>query len=68
MFSYIGRLTNGIIVVYLLGIKRVSGTDGNTEYLLQVSNSVKDIRICMLSDDKFSEVITLYLLDATFRT
>lgn len=42
-------------LVRVAGIRKVSGTDGNTESLLQVCNSVKDIHICMLSDDKFSE-------------
>lgn len=43
-------------LVQVTGLKKASGTGGtNMDFLLQVSNVVKDIRVGMLSDDKFSE-------------
>ncbi|CAL5360982.1 unnamed protein product [Camellia sinensis] len=43
-------------LLQVTGVRKASGT-GNTctEILLQVPNMMKDIRICMLSDDNFSE-------------
>ncbi|KAF8404023.1 hypothetical protein HHK36_008899 [Tetracentron sinense] len=45
-------------IVQVTGIKKASGAgDVGTEILLQVSHLNKDIRICMLSDDEFSELL-----------
>ncbi|KAL7162926.1 hypothetical protein ACSBR2_043238 [Camellia fascicularis] len=43
-------------LLQVTGVRKASGT-GNTctEILLQVPNMMKDIRICMLSDDNFAE-------------
>ncbi|GMN55231.1 hypothetical protein TIFTF001_024353 [Ficus carica] len=44
-------------LLQVTGLKVSSGTDGNTtEILLQVSGVIKDIRICLLSDEDFSKV------------
>ncbi|KAL6977687.1 hypothetical protein U1Q18_026477 [Sarracenia purpurea var. burkii] len=47
-------------LLQVTGVKE-SIESGNTssEILLQVSSMIKDIRICMLSDDNFSEVINV---------
>lgn len=43
-------------LMQVTGIKKGSGTgDVSTDTLLQVSDSIKDISICMLSDENFSE-------------
>uniref|UniRef100_A0A7N0VFD8 Uncharacterized protein n=1 Tax=Kalanchoe fedtschenkoi TaxID=63787 RepID=A0A7N0VFD8_KALFE len=43
-------------LVRVIGLKRPTGTDAlNNQILLQVSNSIKDISISMLSDDDFSK-------------
>lgn len=59
---YLIYLIYGGFIIYLLGLKKASGTGGtNMDVLLQVSNVVKDIRVGMLSDDKFSEVRVLQI-------
>ncbi|KAA8515696.1 hypothetical protein F0562_018693 [Nyssa sinensis] len=43
-------------LLQVTGIKKASGIDDiGREILLQVSNLIKDIRVCMLSDDNFTE-------------
>lgn len=43
-------------LVQVTGVKKASGNgDINTEFLLQVSNHIKEVLICMLSDENFSE-------------
>jgi hypothetical protein len=43
-------------LVQVTGVKKEHGTD---DFLLQVTNYVKDVSISVLSDDNFSQVIYL---------
>lgn len=50
--------------LFSTGVKKASGCDDSgTGVLLQVQNSLKDISISMLSDDKFSEVICICYIE-----
>uniref|UniRef100_A0A5B7AYA3 Uncharacterized protein n=1 Tax=Davidia involucrata TaxID=16924 RepID=A0A5B7AYA3_DAVIN len=43
-------------LLQVTGVRNASGIDDiGTEILLQVSNLIKDIRVCVLSDDNFTE-------------
>ncbi|XP_057971999.1 uncharacterized protein At5g08430 [Malania oleifera] len=43
-------------LLLVTGLKKATGIgDGGTEILLQISNLIKDVRICMLSDENFSQ-------------
>lgn len=54
---------NDLIFWYPLGVKKISiSGDLGTGFLLHVSNVMKDVSICMLSDENFSEVICPVLL------
>lgn len=48
-----------LFVCCYLGVKKEHGTD---DFLLQVTNYMKDVSISVLSDDNFSQVIYLEIM------
>lgn len=61
IFCHLVLITFVGTVDCFIGVSKASGTDIScTNILLEVSNMMKDICISMLSDDNFSEVISLY--------